>query len=563
MAYQVLRPFWASPQGRKPALLLVIVLAMIFAIVRIQVELNDWNNDFFNALSKTFDSAMKSDAQSSSALTESAKNSLWHLVMIFPVILVSYVFISVNKSWLIKLITIRWREWLTEYYVSRWLSDKRFYFSQLDGSEFTTDNPDQRIAEDVNMFIQKTLSLTLGFIQSFSTLITFMVILWKTAGPLQFTLYGREFVLHGYMVYAVLLIVIVGTLLAHRIGQPIRRLNIERQRQEANFRSHLIHNKVCAEQISMAHAESFQKEKLKYDFFNIRQNWLQLMSRQRKLDYWQNIYSQSLSVLPYFLLLPQYISGQLNIGGLMKARQAFMLVSRNLSWFIYRYDDLAELAAVIDRLHQFHIMTEPSAVPSPVISGADTVDMKNAVIFAPDGKVLLDQVNLSVNSGEWVQIRGESGVGKTTLLRTLSGSWPYASGEIKAPAGVFYVARTLDTETCSFREMICFNHTPDVAESELIHVIEQAGLSHYLPLLDDIDNWNNRLSSGEKQRVNIARILLQRPQWLFLDEATSHLDEDEALFFLQKIKQLLPFTGALLVSHQKNTWHVADKTLYL
>lgn len=415
----LLKPFWLRKNNKTSVLLIIIILAMILGVVKIQVWLNDWNNDFFNALS------------------QKETDKLWQLVLWFPALLGIFVLISVNKTWLIKLLTIRWREWLTDYYLNRWFADKNYYFTQIYGEHKNTDNPDQRIAEDILLLISKTLSLSFGFIQSLSMLITFTVILWQSAGTLSFTVGGTEWNIQGYMVYTVVLIVIGGTLFTHKVGKRIRPLNVEKQRSEATFRTNLVQHNKQAELIALSNAESLQRQELSDNFHTIKDNWHRLMNRQRWLDYWQNIYSRSLSVLPYFLLLPQFISGQINLGGLMKSRQAFMLVSNNLSWFIYKYDELAELAAVIDRLYEFHQLTEQRPTNKPK-NCQHAVQVADASIRTPDNKIILENLNFHVSPGKWLLLKGYSGAGKTTLLKTLSHCWPWFKGDISSPADSWY-----------------------------------------------------------------------------------------------------------------------------
>ncbi|EFA5525214.1 ABC transporter ATP-binding protein/permease, partial [Escherichia coli] len=272
----LLKPFWLRKNNKTSVLLIIIILAMILGVVKIQVWLNDWNNDFFNALS------------------QKETDKLWQLVLWFPALLGIFVLISVNKTWLIKLLTIRWREWLTDYYLNRWFADKNYYFTQIYGEHKNTDNPDQRIAEDILLLISKTLSLSFGFIQSLSMLITFTVILWQSAGTLSFTVGGTEWNIQGYMVYTVVLIVIGGTLFTHKVGKRIRPLNVEKQRSEATFRTNLVQHNKQAELIALSNAESLQRQELSDNFHTIKENWHRLMNRQRWLDYWQNIYSRSL-----------------------------------------------------------------------------------------------------------------------------------------------------------------------------------------------------------------------------------------------------------------------------
>lgn len=535
----LLKPFWLRKNNKTSLLLIIIILAMILGVVKIQVWLNDWNNDFFNALS------------------QKETDKLWQLVLWFPALLGIFVLISVNKTWLIKLLTIRWREWLTDYYLNRWFADKNYYFTQIYGEHKNTDNPDQRIAEDILLLISKTLSLSFGFIQSLSMLVTFTVILWQSAGTLSFTVSGTEWNIHGYMVYTVALIVIGGTLFTHKVGKRIRPLNVEKQRSEATFRTNLVQHNKQAELIALSNAESLQRQELSDNFHIIKENWHRLMNRQRWLDYWQNIYSRSLSVLPYFLLLPQFISGQINLGGLMKSRQAFMLVSNNLSWFIYKYDELAELAAVIDRLYEFHQLTEQRPTNKPK-NCQHAVQVADASIRTPDNKIILENLNFHVSPGKWLLLKGYSGAGKTTLLKTLSHCWPWFKGDISSPADSWYVSQTPLIKTGLLKEIICKALPLSVDDKSLSEVLHQVGLGKLAARIHDHDRWGDILSSGEKQRIALARLILRRPKWIFLDETTSHLEEQEAIRLLRLVREKLPSSGVIMVTHQPGVWSLAD-----
>lgn len=535
----LLKPFWLRKNNKTSVLLIIIILAMILGVVKIQVWLNDWNNDFFNALS------------------QKETDKLWQLVLWFPALLGIFVLISVNKTWLIKLLTIRWREWLTDYYLNRWFADKNYYFTQIYGEHKNTDNPDQRIAEDILLLISKTLSLSFGFIQSLSMLITFTVILWQSAGTLSFTVGGTEWNIQGYMVYTVVLIVIGGTLFTHKVGKRIRPLNVEKQRSEATFRTNLVQHNKQAELIALSNAESLQRQELRDNFHTIKENWHRLMNRQRWLDYWQNIYSRSLSVLPYFLLLPQFISGQINLGGLMKSRQAFMLVSNNLSWFMYKYDELAELAAVIDRLYEFHQLTEQRPTNKPK-NCQHAVQVANASIRTPDNKIILENLNFHVSPGKWLLLKGYSGAGKTTLLKTLSHCWPWFKGDISSPADSWYVSQTPLIKSGLLKEIICKALPLPVDDKSLSEVLHQVGLGKLAARIHDHDRWGDILSSGEKQRIALARLILRRPKWIFLDETTSHLEEQEAIRLLRLVREKLPTSGVIMVTHQPGVWNLAD-----
>ncbi len=429
--------------------------------------------------------------------------------------------------------------------------------TQIYGEHKNTDNPDQRIAEDILLLISKTLSLSFGFIQSLSMLITFTVILWQSAGTLSFTVGGTEWSIQGYMVYTVVLIVIGGTLFTHKVGKRIRPLNVEKQRSEATFRTNLVQHNKQAELIALSNAESLQRQELSENFHTIKENWHRLMNRQRWLDYWQNIYSRSLSVLPYFLLLPQFISGQINLGGLMKSRQAFMLVSNNLSWFIYKYDELAELAAVIDRLYEFHQLTEQRPTNKPK-NCQHAVQVADASIRTPDNKIILENLNFHVSPGKWLLLKGYSGAGKTTLLKTLSHCWPWFKGDISSPADSWYVSQTPLIKTGLLKEIICKALPLSVDDKSLSEVLHQVGLGKLAARIHDHDRWGDILSSGEKQRIALARLILRRPKWIFLDETTSHLEEQEAIRLLRLVREKLPTSDVIMVTHQPGVWNLVD-----
>lgn len=472
-----------------------------------------------------------------------------------------FVLISVNKTWLIKLLTIRWREWLTDYYLNRWFADKNYYFTQIYGEHKNTDNPDQRIAEDILLLISKTLSLSFGFIQSLSMLITFTVILWQSAGTLSFTVGGTEWSIQGYMVYTVVLIVIGGTLFTHKVGKRIRPLNVEKQRSEATFRTNLVQHNKQAELIALSNAESLQRQELSENFHTIKENWHRLMNRQRWLDYWQNIYSRSLSVLPYFLLLPQFIGGQINLGGLMKSRQAFMLVSNNLSWFIYKYDELAELAAVIDRLYEFHQLTEQRPTNKPKI-----VNMRYKWLTQysySDNKIILENLNFHVSPGKWLLLKGYSGAGKTTLLKTLSHCWPWFKGDISSPADSWYVSQTPLIKTGLLKEIICKALPLSVDDKSLSEVLHQVGLGNWLRVFMITIAGEIFFPAAKKQRIALARLILRRPKWIFLDETTSHLEEQEAIRLLRLVREKLPQAASLWlhINPVSGTWSMIFVTL--
>ena len=539
----LLKPFWFSRHCIFSALLFISILAMIYLLVEIQVWLNNWNSDFFNALEKI-------DA-----------NKLKNLVLWFIGVLAILIIVQVNKSWLIKLLNIRWRKWLTEYYLNLWLKDNQYYYYLLEHKDQQIDNPDQRIAEDIRMFIDRFLALTLGFIQSFSMLVTFIIVLWNVSGTLEFELFNQQWKVKGSLVYCVFIFVLINSFIAHFIGKKIRYLNREKQKSEANFRTALINQQTNAETLVLDEENhNKQKNELNQLFYSIKENWHRLMNCQRNLEYWQVLHQRISAVIPLFLLIPIFIAGKINIGGLMKARQAFMLVSNNLSWFIFKYDDLAEFAAIVDRLYQFHVaIAKKHHNPTQI---GEQIIIKNGEILLPNKFNLLNNINLSLKNGCWLYIQGRSGIGKTTLLKTIMGVWPYAKGLFIKPEKIYMVTQNSYIPTGTLADVLRFPSQGNINDNILISTLIKVNLAHLIPDLNHHHQWQKILSSGEKQRIGIARVLLKNPEWLLLDEATSHLDEESALTLLTLLKQSYPQMSVLVVSHQNQIAQQVADSIY-
>lgn len=539
----LLKPFWFSRHSIFSSLLFFSILTMIYLLVEIQVWLNNWNSDFFNALEKI-------DA-----------NKLKNLVFWFIGVLAILIIVQVNKSWLIKLLNIRWRKWLTEYYLNLWLKDNQYYYYLLEHKDQQIDNPDQRIAEDIRMFIDRFLALTLGFIQSFSMLVTFIIVLWNVSGSLEFELFNQQWKVKGSLVYCVFIFVLINSFIAHFIGKKIRYLNREKQKSEANFRTALINQQTNAETLVLDEEnQNKQKNELNQLFYSIKENWHRLMNCQRNLEYWQVLHQRISTVIPLFLLIPIFIAGKINIGGLMKARQAFMLVANNLSWFINKYDDLAEFAAIVDRLYQFHIAIEKKH-HNPTQIGEKIV-VKKGEILLPNNINLLKNINISLKKGCWLYIKGRSGIGKTTLLKTIMGVWPYAKGLFIKPEKIYMVTQNSYIPTGTLADVLRFPSQGNICENILISTLIKVNLAHLIPNINADHQWQKILSSGEKQRIGIARVLLKNPEWLLLDEATSHLDEESALTLLKLLKQSYPQMSVLVVSHQNQIAQQVADSIY-
>jgi putative ATP-binding cassette transporter len=423
---------------------------------------------------------------------------------------------------------------MTREYLDHWLKNANHYRMQLLGD--AADNPDQRIAEDINLFIDRTLSVSVGLLSAIVTLCSFVVILWilSAAAPLQ--LFGTSFSIPGYLVWAALLYAVVGTALTHLVGWPLVTLNFRQQRYEADFRFNLVRVRENSEQIALLAGETAEEERLLDRFGYVVGNFLSIMQRTKKLTFLTSGYAQISIVFPFIVISPAYFGGAVQLGGLMQTASAFTSVQGALSFFVNAYRQLAEWRAVIARLDGFNIAVEraratSTATPAIAVSareGKDRLEIDDLLVRLPQGTALLAASDLAISTGERVLLTGPSGAGKSTLFRAIAGTWPFGAGTIRVPKGAKLM--TLPQRPYfpigTLAAAVTYPDEPGTFDAETLReVITAVGLPALADRLGEEAHWNRMLSLGEQQRLGIARAILQAPDYLFLDEATASLDE--------------------------------------
>ena len=439
---------------------------------------------------------------------------------------------SVYGLYLSQMLQIRWRRWLTSRYLDAWLAEGAYYQLELGGR---TDNPDQRIAEDLHQFTTFVLSLSIGMISSVVSLISFLVILWGLSGPADIAL-GQWGTLHipAYLVWAALLYAGIGTWLTVIIGRPLVPLNYARQRFEADFRFSLVRFRENAESVALYGGEPVELKLFKERFGSVFENFCQIMKRQKRLTWFTLGYAQVAVIFPVVMISPRYFLKQIGLGGLMQAVNAFSFVQNALSFIINAYADIAAWQAVTERLGGFEerlqALHHAKRTTGQIVirRGGMGVALKALDLDLPDGTPLLRGVNFAPARGRAVLIAGVSGAGKSTLLRAIAGIWPYGHGEIRLGKGpmLFVPQRPyLPLGTLASALRYPRSEKNSFAILRLATALEEVGLAALAAELDDAQNWSQRLSLGEQQRLAFARILLLEPALLFLDEATSALDE--------------------------------------
>jgi putative ATP-binding cassette transporter len=513
-AWRLAKCYWTSEEKWTAWALLIGVIGLNLGNVYISVRINEWNRSFYNAL-QAFDSG-----------------ELFRQLGLFCILVFFAISMSVYGLYLSQMLQIRWRRWLTGRYLDAWLAEQAYYQLELGGR---TDNPDQRIAEDLHQFTTFVLSLSIGLISSVVSLISFLVILWGLSGPAEIAL-GQWGTLHipAYLVWAALLYAGVGTWLTVKIGRPLVPLNYARQRFEADFRFSLMRFRENAESVALYAGEPVELKLFKERFGSVFENFCQIMKRQKRLTWFTLGYAQVAVIFPVVMISPRYFLKQIGLGGLMQAVNAFSFVQNALSFIINSYADIAAWQAVTERLGGFEerlqAVHEAKRTTRQIVirRGGMGVAFKKLDLDLPDGTPLLRGVNFAPARGEAVLIAGVSGAGKSTLLRAIAGIWPYGYGEISLGKGsmLFVPQRPylpLGTLASALRYPRSEKDTFPILRLAL--ALEEVGLGALAAELEDVQNWSQRLSLGEQQRLAFARILLLKPALLFLDEATSALDE--------------------------------------
>ena len=539
-------PYWRSEERAKSCLILLAVVVLNLGSVYIMVLINLWYALFYNALQN----------RDFAAFT--------YQILRFSGLAAVYIFAGVYQVYLRQMLQIRWRNWLTGRYVERWLQNGTFYRMQL--SNGGADNPDQRIAEDINGFVGQTLILGLGVLESVVTLGSFAFILWELSGSI--TIAGLT--IPGYMLWAAILYAIVGTWLTNRLGLPLVSLNFQQQLYEANLRFALVRLRENAEGVALYGGEEAEQKGIESRFSNVVSNWWGIMRRQKLLSWFSSGYTQIAIIFPFVVAAPRYFAGAFQLGELMQTAQAFGQVQTALSWFVTNYTSLAEYKATVNRLSGFEQALAATAQPGlqglteVKVKDAGALSVSKANIYLPDGSPLLTGLNFQLASGSRVLVSGPSGSGKSTLLRTLSGIWPYCDGAIHRPAGerTLFFPQKPYLPLGSLSGAICYPDAPSShASGDVKSALVLCGLEAFAARLQEESNWALQLSPGEQQRIAFARALLLRPHWLFLDEATSALDEESEAMLYGLILKTVRNCAVISVAHRKSLTRFHDQQI--
>ena len=538
------KSYWQSEEKKKAFFLLACIIGLTLAIVYMLVLLNRWNNSFYSALQNY--------------QTEKIFDELFH----FTYLAFTYIVLAVYSYYLQQVLILNWRRWLTERFIEIWLKNKTYYHLQMFGKD--TDNPDQRISEDVRLFVEMTLSFGVGLLKSVTTLASFVVILYELSGPLKFTLFGRNWEISGYLFWAAFFYSILGTWVTHLVGRKLVKLNFIQQRYEADFRFSMIRLRESSESVAFYRGEAQEGKVFKERFNLLLENFWKIVTKQKQLVWLNSGYSQIAIIFPFVAAMNRYLAKEFTLGGLMQVASAFGRVQDSLSYFADTYASLATWQSVVMRLTYFgrHMQevskdAERFNLERFVVGGE--VSAENMQVDLPDGTPLLQNINFTLKPGSNVLIKGVSGSGKSTLLRAIAGIWPFVNGKISMPEqnALMFIPQKPYLPLGSLREALLYPGTKPLSDAEIIALMEMCQIGYLQDKLDVVADWSHVLSVGEQQRLAFVRAHIQQPAWLFLDEATSALDEDTEAKMYTLVGERLSNTTIVSIGHRStlNKYH--------
>jgi putative ATP-binding cassette transporter len=529
------RPYWVSEKRGTGLVLLATVVGLALLGVWLEVQFNTWNREFYN----TFES--KDQAE------------FFRQLGLFTILAALYIINGVYRQYFQQMLMIEWRSWMTERYLADWLQDRAYYRLQL--LDKGTDNPDQRIADDLNIFVDLTLSLALGLLSAVVTLVSFIGILWAMSGALEVL----GVAIPGYMVWVALGYAIVGTWLTHLIGRPLVKIGFDQQRYEANFRFSLVRLRENAEGVALYRGEGGELASFRARFADVISIWWTKMLKQKQLGWFQSFYGQVAIIFPFLVASPRFFAGKVPLGEIFQVASAFGQVQGALSWFINVYASYANWKATVERLTSFTEALEQARQESARLDGdreegrPGVLRLERLELDLPQGQPLLAPATLELNEGESVLLTGPSGAGKSTLFRAIAGIWPYWKGRILLPKGatLLFLPQRAYLPIGSLKFAAAYPADASaIGDDAVREALAAVGLGKLAGDIAREENWAQLLSGGEQQRVAIARALLNKPDWLFMDEPTAALPDEAQAALYRLLKERLPGTTLVSIGHR-------------
>lgn len=545
--------YWKSPDAKWGGLLLALAVALELGTV--------YGNFWLAAMERrVFDALQKNDA-----------GSFFNAIGLLLGVTLAFLLVSTYRIYVRQTVEIRWRKGVTAHFIDHWVGPRAYAQAELHAGE--VDNPDQRIQEDTRDFVASALGLSLSLLSAVVTLGTFGGLLWSLSRGWVVPLFGLELRIPGLLLWVSVGYALLSTVVTHFVGRRLVNINFDRLHFEADFRYGLVRFRDHVEAVALSRGGAVERRGSVKRFGAVVDNWWQLIQAQLELALTTMGFGQINGVVPVLVAAPAFFAGLITLGVIVQIRFAYAQVSGALTWFVSAYQEIARWRANIERLSVFaDVMDaterEVAAMPLQVVSvpGA-ALRLAGLRLEDPDGRVLLDGVDASVEPGEHVAVVGPAGSCKTLLLRAIAGIWPFGAGRIEVPehARMMFVPEEPYMPIGTLRAVLSYPDSEDrFRDEQLCEALRLLGLSALEARLDDTEEWDQHLSPLDQQRLGLARVLLQKPDWVFLDKATSALDEPLEKSVYELLAQRLPGATVVSIAHRPSVveYHTRRWTLY-
>lgn len=553
--------YFTGPESVKVWIFLAVLLASVMINVRLDVLFTYQSND----LMTSFQAVVSGLTSDNDAVRQSGIDGFWSTIGIFSILAVLSITQLLLDMYLFQRFCLRWRAWLTDRMTGDWLDGRAYYRARF--IDETIDNPDQRIQSDIDIFTAtngplpnvpyygSSSSLLFGAISAVVSVVSFTAILWELSGPL--TMFGIT--LPHAIFFIGIVYVLFASVIAFWIGRPIINLSFLNEKYNAAFRYALVRLRDASEAVAFYRGEAAERTGLRRLFAPVVTNYRRYINRSLRFNGWNWSMGQVIVPLPYLVQFPRFAAGEIPLGAMTQSASAFGAIQSGLSFFRNAYDLFAGYRAAIIRLDGLVTADEQGrALPALDVAGCtgQNVTLEAVEVRTPDGKQLIDPVNLRLEPGECLMITGKSGTGKTTLLRSLAQLWPFTSGRLTYPIDeneTMFLSQMPYVPLGDLRAVVSYpSKTGDIDDDLLRAALQKVALPHLVDRLDELQDWAKVLSPGEQQRIAFARILLTRPKAVFLDESTSALDEGLELTMYDLVRTELPETILVSVSHRSS-----------